>query len=213
MKKGLLFYTLTLLMITSCAQRYKNPNNEELYRHVDTTGAEVYSYVNRSGDTIIPPNKYFMAYTDTIKTIGFVSKKGEGVIAINTNDEKLFKVYPFDNGPDYVKEGLFRMVGENGLIGFADMNGKIVISPQFDNITPFFDGLAAFCEDCLYKAKNDDPKVRGVRIKGAWGFVDKKGDIVLEPQFDQVNFFENGRCKVWKNGREYYIDKKGNEVK
>lgn len=207
-----LFRTLVMLLITSCIHQSKISNNGELYLQVDTTGLEKYSYKNKEGEVIIPESKYFNAFTDTIRTIGFVSKEGEGIIAINTNGEELFKVFPFDNGPDYLRDGLFRMVDKKGLIGFADMNGNIAISPRFDNITPFFDGLAAYCEDCHYKAKNNNPKVRGVRIKGAWGFVNKKGDIALEPQFDQVNFFENGRCKVWKNGREYYIDKNGNEI-
>ena len=50
---------------------------------------------------------------------------------------KLFYVVECDNGPDYVKEGLFRIMDEKGLMGFADSSGHIIITPQFKFAYPF----------------------------------------------------------------------------
>ena len=51
-------------------------------------------------------------------------------------------IVKFDNGPDYVSDGLFRIVGKNSKIGFADTCGAIVIPPVFSYATPFHNGEA-----------------------------------------------------------------------
>ena len=55
---------------------------------------------------------------------------------------KLFYVVECDNGPDYVKEGLFRIMEEKGLMGFADSSGHIIITPHFKFAYPFEGGKA-----------------------------------------------------------------------
>ena len=47
--------------------------------------------------------------------------------------------------------------------GFIDKNGKVVIEPQFDNVSAFSEGLA--------KVEKD----------GKWGFIHKSGKVVIEP--------------------------------
>lgn len=53
-----------------------------------------------------------------------------------------YKAYQFDNGPDYPSEGLYRIVDDNGLIGYADEQGNTVITPRFKFGFPFKDGHA-----------------------------------------------------------------------
>ncbi len=55
---------------------------------------------------------------------------------------KRYDAYLFDNGPDYVSEGLFRIVGPNGRIGYADTTGRIVIRPRYEAAYPFQEGRA-----------------------------------------------------------------------
>ena len=55
---------------------------------------------------------------------------------------KKYDAYLFDNGPDYVSEGLFRIVGRNGRIGYADTTGRVVIRPHYEAAYPFQDGHA-----------------------------------------------------------------------
>ena len=94
-------------------------------------------YKNLQGKTIVKNKKYTIAFTDTISSIGFVgTRKGE-IVCINNAGKELFEVYKIDNGPDYVSDGLFRIVGKNSKIGFADTCGAIVIPPVFSYATPF----------------------------------------------------------------------------
>ncbi len=51
-------------------------------------------------------------------------------------------MFRFDNGPDYIKEGLFRIINEENLIGFADSLGNVVIPPVFKFAYPFSHGKA-----------------------------------------------------------------------
>ena len=48
--------------------------------------------------------------------------------------------------------------------------------------------------------------------KGKWGFIDKTGKIVINPQFEKVSDFKNGKA-VFENGKQWgYIDSKGTYV-
>lgn len=53
-----------------------------------------------------------------------------------------YAVYQFDNGDDYFCEGVQRIVGDDGKIGFADSTGRVVIAPRFAFAFPFKDSLA-----------------------------------------------------------------------
>ena len=97
-------------------------------------------YLNERGDTIVPYGRYKFCQTDTIKGIGFVYEdkpRDARIVCINDAGKKLFYVVECDNGPDYVKEGLFRIMDEKGLMGFADSSGHIIITPQFKFAYPF----------------------------------------------------------------------------
>ena len=102
-------------------------------------------YLNERGDTIVPHGRYKFCQTDTIKGIGFVYEdkpRDARIVCINDAGKKLFYVVECDNGPDYVKEGLFRIMDEKGLMGFADSSGHIIITPQFKFAYPFEGGKA-----------------------------------------------------------------------
>ena len=73
-------------------------------------------YLNERGDTIVPYGKYRYCQTDTIKKIGFVYEnkpKDARIICINDAGKELFYVFKYDNGPDYIQEGLFRIMDED----------------------------------------------------------------------------------------------------
>lgn len=53
-------------------------------------------------------------------------------------------------------------------------------------------------------------------MKGKWGFIDKKGNFIIKPQFDEpiiycsaIYTFTNGLAAVCKNRKYGYIDKNG----
>ena len=60
-------------------------------------------------------------------------------------DERQQKHYPafrFDNGDDFVVDGLYRIVDERGRIGYANEQGNTVITPRFKCAFPFDNGKA-----------------------------------------------------------------------
>lgn len=81
-----------------------------------------------------------------------------------------FYVVECDNGPDYVKEGLFRIMDEKGLMGFADSSGHIIITPQFKFAYPFEGGKAKVTFTGKQKS------YPGLTAKNIIGIV-KNGDI------------------------------------
>lgn len=156
---------------------------------------EQYGYVDEKGKIVIPIGKYPMCYTDTIRTIGFVfSEEERKIIAIDKSDKKLFTVLRFDNGPDYVREELFRIVDDStGYIGFADMNGNIIIAPHFFYVDFFSEGLAAF--NTGGKLENCDEEHTCI-TGGKWGYIDKTGKEVFPAAYDKAFPFENREAKV-----------------
>lgn len=207
-----------LTPLLSCCQNEQKNNEGYLYLSVDTSGAiTTYAYKNDQGRIIIPFGKYYMCFTDTIKTIGFVAVSGKGYWAIDKNDSLLLKVYPYDNGPDYVREGLFRIIDKDGLIGFGNMNGEVAIQPSFKRVDPFHEGLSSFCDDCLYEpvvgpSGEVDLKSRGTKLRGKYGFINRVGKVVIAPKFDLTGLFHDGIARVWIGDRSFYIDQNGNEV-
>ena len=135
-------------------------------------------------------------------------EKGKGFIAKDINNQILFTIYQIDNGPDYPSEGLFRII-DNGKIGFADVNGNIIIKPQFSFALPFHYGLAGFCKGCKFKKNGEYTEI----VNGKWGFIDKKGKIVIPPKFDKIyKSFDKGIAMVENDGEKFYININGKRI-
>jgi len=220
---GLLF----LLPLMSCTQTKRQYGPDE-YLYMVRTESDKYGYKDKDGNMAIPLGKYHMVFTDTIKTIGFVSGKG-GTWAINKQDEKLFLTVPSpNNGPDEVNDGLVRMRDENDLIGFANIDGEIVISPRFADVHPFVNGLASFCKGCeigRYKTvQTEQYRIDQMRVMRAhgdtilldkntkWGKINKLGDTIIPPVYDRIYPFIDGIALAFRDGRAFYIDPSGSEV-
>ena len=70
-----------------------------------------------------------------------------------------------------------------------------VIKPQYENATSFADNQLA----AVYK-------------NGSWGYVDRSGAWVIQPQFSQAEPYSMGLAAVKKNGKWGYIDDCGREI-
>jgi len=132
-----------------------------------------YYYVNIKGNTVIAPGKYSMCYTDTFRNYAIVLKPHIGLVGINREEKILFEVLPFDNGPDYVSEGYFRII-HNGKIGYADKNGNIKITPQFSCAFPFQHGTAKVS----LNGKSVPDGEHTIWVSDAWFYIDKSGKRV-----------------------------------
>lgn len=129
-------------------------------------------------------------------------------IALDSSGCRLFEIFPYDNGPDYPSEGCFRIVEENK-IGFADLNGKVIINPNYDAALPFNEGLAAVCIGCEEKSEGEHKTWMG----GKWGFVDSKGNVAVPIVYEKIiSDFTNGYAQVMLKGEILMIDKKGEKA-
>jgi WG containing repeat len=167
-KTNSLLVFLLLINLASVGQLKKNSNY--LVSFVDSVKGE-YGYKNINGDAIIPLGKYSFCFTDTFRTFAIVTKPHFGFVAIDRHENILYKVFPYDNGPDYYSDGLFRIL-KNNKIGYAiSATGKIIIKPQFDCAYPFENGLAQVSTDCKKQTRAE----HSTWVSNNWFYIDKTG--------------------------------------
>ncbi len=81
------------------------------------------------------------------------------------------------------KDNTYAAVMINGKWGFTDLNGKLVIDPQYEDARSFINGFAA------------------VKQNGKWGYIRTDGAMVIEPQFtNAMDFNDHGGAFVLVNG-------------
>ncbi len=204
-----------IAFIISCDKPAAHKNTLVLVAYEDTSKSDNWGFKDTSGQIVIPP-EYSAVFEDSfINDIAFVVKKSDGkedtesgIIAIDKNNKFILKPFIFDNGPDYLQEGLFRFI-ENGKMGFADVNGKKVIPAKYTFAESFQEGFSAFCEGCKKENMGEHWRMVG----GKWGFMDKNGKEILAPEYDEVTNFKEGIAEVTKKGEKMRINPKGEVVK
>lgn len=84
-------------------------------------------------------------------------------------------------------------IEEDGLFGFIDENGKVVISPQFLSVTTFSEGLSVVVIDTIYKIIEDDSTLSFDEELPKWnpknttylylkyGYINPQGEYVIKP--------------------------------
>lgn len=104
----------------------------------------------------------------------------------------LFSFFIFSNlifAQDNYKP-LFKIY-ENGLYGYIDSTGAVVIPPKFKGAGEFSEGFAP------------------VREKGYYGYIDETGKYVLPAIYDYAESFREGLAKIYIDGNANIIDKTG----
>lgn len=170
----LLLTGFLLITITGCSQQQNA--NEYLVKVFDGEYDEIGTptgYVNAQGDTIVEVGKYYYCFTDTLINFAVVLTHQQQCIAIDPNGQKMFDVFWYDNGPDYISEGLFR-IKMNEKIGYANQLGQIVIQPQFNCAFPFENGKAKVSVNCKTVRDGENQ----LWESQTWFFIDKKGEKV-----------------------------------
>lgn len=79
----------------------------------------------------------------------------------------------------------------DGMWGYADPDGKILVNPVFDNAYDFADGMAPVC------------------IDGRWGYIDENREIAIRPAFDGAMPFSEGLASVRIGDRWTIVDRRG----
>ena len=104
------------------------------------------------------------------------------------------------------EEPLYKIQLE-GMSGYINAKGQIVITPQWIFAGDFSEGLAAV------PIKKSKPSGAGEEQKLPWiGFIDKSGDVVLEPDCGYARSFSEGLAAAEKDGKYGFIDKSGEFV-
>ncbi|HOM03537.1 MAG TPA: WG repeat-containing protein [Acetivibrio sp.] len=116
-----------------------------------------------------------------------------------------------------------------GKYGFIDTNGKEVVSPIYDYVDDFNEGIAVVCKDDKWGAIDKDGNVVVPIIypdisrssegficirndEGKWGYVDYTGNVVIDFKFDLCNTFREGFVTNSINGEWGTLDATGKTV-
>lgn len=119
---------------------------------------------------------------------GFINKKGKITIKPSS---KWYQVENFSEGLAVYWQG--PTTGESAY-GYIDKKGKIAIKPIYGQAFPFSEGLACVQDIDSFK----------------FGFINKTGKQVIKCTYDYAFSFENGLACVIRDGKTYFIDRKGN---
>lgn len=84
---------------------------------------------------------------------------------------------------------------ENGLFGFADYSGNVVIVPQYEDVSPFTRGFASFLQN------------------GKWGHIDSMGNLCGFPKYEEEYYFNGGSFVVKTDTKTLLIDQYGNVMR
>ena len=88
---------------------------------------------------------------------------------------------------DYLTtDGIVAFKDNNDRWGFVNLDGDVVVEPQYENAKSFSNGLAAVCKD------------------GKWGYINKRGQLVVEYSFGDAGYL-SGSASCWvKDESGYY---------
>lgn len=145
------------------------------------TGVPV-CFLNERGDTIVPYGKYKFCQINRVKNLVFAyeNKQDARIVCLDSQGKELYYVFQYDNGPDKIREGLFRIMDKNGLIGFADSLGNVVLKPQFKFAFPFENGKAKITFSGKSKSSPDSKDEKHYWDSPDWYYIDTNGKILNE---------------------------------
>ena len=199
--------------------------------------SNLWGYIDKRGAFVIKPQYRSTAthgfaeglvWVEVDGKWGCVNAKGQTVISFNFYEPSYFSeglapVTTMDtNAPDFP-----------GSMGYIDKAGALVIAPEFSLAWNFSGGLArvAMAGKMCYINKQGktvftittgvwadefSEGLANVSIrKGtgleAWGYINRKGEFVIKPQFQQAKPYYHGLAQVFLNGQGgySYIDRSG----
>ena len=197
MKYNYLVCVIALLIFSSCRQYIKREKTDYKYYNVQDSdkfstdsliaitdeeylqyGSRV-AYINSNGDTIIPFGHFAYFGTDTLIHFATVLEHPNETefgrqIAIDPNQNILFDIVMFDNGPESFHDGLLRVL-RNGKMGYANRFGQSVIPCIYDYAKWFDNGQS----EVTFKAKEYIDMEEHRRVESdEWFKIDKQGNKI-----------------------------------
>jgi hypothetical protein len=150
-------------------------NGDAKYASQFTTQGECGRFANE--DTLVLYEEHFnnLNFGDSNYTTIYAkdAENGEMRLFYVSKRGRVVRVFFFDNGADYFKEGLARTISKRK-IGFINNKLEVVIEPRFDFAYPFENGKARVCNGCTKKQNGEHYMIVG----GKWGIIDKSGKLI-----------------------------------
>lgn len=153
----------------------------------------VYSYYNDLGEKQFGDYKMAGTFQNGLAAV----QTGEGWMLVDTQGQAQSGVYEeiaLDSLGQYLANEVY-IAKENGTYGIY--NKKMKLECTLD------------CEDVDVCTQDG---VFAVKQNGKWGYVNTKGEMIIEPQFEQAKSFSNGLGAVCQNGVWGFADMTGRVV-
>jgi hypothetical protein len=221
MKKTLCLAILVLLTACSCKREFYVIKNDD----------GLYGYMDNTGKVIVEPR------FELVGTNGRVGEEPSASFLVKTGWSHK-KTYNMFYPPVYTGDcfnTLLPVMNSDLLWGYINSsNGEMAIKPIYHSAGAFFYGLARVMifNGCTYKCGYIDKKgimaiqpefgyggrfyqwgIAPVLNDGKWGFINRKGKIIVKPQYELICPFFEGRAVVYKPGDICsYVDESGREI-
>lgn len=116
-------------------------------------------------------------YAQSHAVLNMFEFRGQEKVAINEQGQVIYHIYWYDNGPDYVEDGLVRIRNAQGLIGYANaQTGKIEIAPKYVCAQPFEHGKAMV--GITGRLEKEDGLDGEICVPEPALYIDKKGRVL-----------------------------------
>lgn len=122
-------------------------------------------------------------------------------------------------------------VRNNGKVGMLKANGEDFIPVKYDSLGMYSDNMLVAKVGDKYGFLNEEGKesvpfvysqahnyseglAAVVNENGKYLFIDKSGNVTIKPkEYDRVDNFQNGTCKIYRKDKVWEIDREGKKVK
>lgn len=183
-----------------------------------------YGFVDENGTIIAKPqfkkvldfSKEGLARISNGTKWGLINTKGTIVLPIEFDN-----IYDFQNG--YAK------ILKNGKYSFVNKTGSLITTAQFDDERDFQEGLAPVKKNNSWSIIDINGNTTGfnfqiqdmksfqddmvpIKKDNKWGLANKKGEIILKPEFDDLTFVSKNLIKANKGDLYGIINEKGESI-
>ncbi|HEY8400214.1 MAG TPA: WG repeat-containing protein, partial [Cytophagaceae bacterium] len=163
--------------------------------------------------------------------IGYIGVFQNGVARINLDGTIVYTGYREEEViPAIAPHSKYRQIScSGGKWGYIDMNGKIIIEPEYDYARDFFNDKAIVKKGKKYGVitkensfvltpdydfidyleGSDNKLFRLTNIKNKYGYLTKEGKVIVNPGFEKAGFFREGLASVRDENKWGYIDTSG----